>query len=234
MDPWSSFPLGTDGLSARYCELNRLGEWLRQPANALSSLSYLAVGVATFARAGGRIDAKLRNILGVSLILLGLGSGSFHASITLAAQELDMAATYAVVLALTVHAISQVAPKISALALLVALVAADVLLYAIDGYRFGPWLLPLLLLVLTASAVWVAARTTGRSKREFVLAFVGLGVGGASWILDDRKVACAPLSVLQWHALWHLATAFGAWRLFVYFDRVAPAAAERDVLRSAA
>ncbi len=219
-DPWAAFALSTDGLSARYCELNRLGEWLRQPSNTISSFSYLVAGVLVLRSMKGRADTSLRLVLGLSFFALGLGSQFFHASITLVAQELDMAGTYAAVLALIAIALRQRFERLPVELVLVALLVIDALFYAFEFYRHGPWLLPSLLGVTLVCAVAVAVHSgASRSLRSFGFAVAGLAVGAASWLFDDQKFLCDPRSALQWHALWHLATAFGAYQLFSYLHR---------------
>ena len=39
----------------------------------------------------------------------------------------------------------------------------------------------------------------------------------ASWILDITKTACAPDSIVQGHAIWHLLGAASAYCLYLYF-----------------
>lgn len=214
-DPWASLALSTDGLTARYCELNHLGEWLRQPSNALSSFSYVIAGVLVLLNTTGRVAKSLRFTLAASFFALGLGSQFFHASITLIAQQLDMAGTYATVLALIAIGLQQRFPRLHVLA---PLLVTDVLFYAFDLYLQGTWLLPLLIAIALIVTVVVALHEK-RPALHFGLAFLGLTIGGASWGFDDRKFLCDPQSVLQWHALWHLATAFGAYQLFLFLNR---------------
>ena len=37
------------------------------------------------------------------------------------------------------------------------------------------------------------------------------------WILDNTRVLCAPTSLLQGHAVWHILTAAAAGLMFVYY-----------------
>jgi hypothetical protein len=218
VDPWGLFALGTDGLTQRYCELNRLGEWLRQPANSCSSLAYVAAAIPVV-HLRRNVPSSLRTLVAGSLVALGLGSAFFHASIALVAQKLDMAGTYGVVLGLIAVGLVERFRRIDPRAAVVSVLALDVVFYAFDFYLYGPWLLPLLIVV--AIAVLVASRIASGPGGATALgvAFGGLGVGGAAWILDDHKVACAPVSPLQWHALWHIATAVALAATFRFFDR---------------
>ena len=220
MDPWASFALSTDGLRARYCELNHLGALLRQPSNTVSNLAYAFAGGLlwrTEAAAGRRLV-----VAACALCLLGLAVGSalFHASISLFAQQLDMAGAYAVLLAGSAAPLLLSRPASRdawGLGLLFALIA---LFYGFDLYLQGSWLLPLLVLVAGVSATWARRRAPAAYQGPWLWrAVCAVALAGVAWVLDDRKLGCMPNSWLQWHALWHLATAFAAHQLFTFHLR---------------
>lgn len=223
-DPWADWVLGTDGLRAQYCELNRLGAWLRQPVNTVTNLGFGAAGLAVLLdRTGGRLAGAPKWLFGLSLVALCLGSGWFHASITLTAQRADMGATYAVVLALIGYTGMVHRPRREWRAWLAVVVVLDVLFIAFDLFRQGTWLLPLLLAITLGGAVFAVVRWRPREGLgHLARAGLGLLVGGVSWGLDFHKVGCDPTGWFQWHGLWHLATAVGAWELFRFLDRAAP------------
>jgi predicted membrane channel-forming protein YqfA (hemolysin III family) len=223
-DPWAGWVLGTDGLRAQYCELNRLGQWLRQPVNTVTNLGFGAAGLAVLLdRSGGRLAGAPRWLFGLSLVALCLGSGLFHASITLTAQRADMGATYAVVLALIGYGVLVHRPRTEDRAWLAVIGVLDVLFVVLDLFRQGTWLLPLMLALTLAGAVVAVAGWRPRvGLGHLARAGVGLLVGAASWILDFHKIGCDPTGWFQWHGLWHLATAVGAWELFRFLDRTAP------------
>jgi hypothetical protein len=214
VEPWADWVVGTDGLGPRYCEANRLAEWVRQPANTWSNAAYAlaALGVAR----GG--DAAGAAIPAACLTGLALGSAFFHASLTLAAQRLDMDGAYAVSyagLALPA-ALRRPRRELPAWGALVA--AAVAASHAVDLHRAGPVLLPALLVAVGVVADRVRRRTGAPGLGRAVAAAVA---GGLCWILDDRKVLCATTSLLQWHAAWHVATALAAHELFRFHLRAA-------------
>jgi hypothetical protein len=222
-DPWADWALGTDGLAARYCELNRIGDWLRQPVNAVTNVAFAFTGVAVLRGGdrGGRLKGAPTVVFGASLLLLALGSGWFHASIALHAQRADMGATYAVVLALIGFAVMLLRPADERRRWLAAVLGADVVFVAFDLFRQGAWLLPVLLFGTLLAGIAVFARMRAELEhRHLALAALALVIGAVSWVLDDRKILCDPTSLFQWHGLWHVAMAFAALELFRYFDRV--------------
>lgn len=53
--------------------------------------------------------------------------------------------------------------------------------------------------------------------RYLAAAVLVLTAGFAAWTLDITRLVCAPASVLQGHALWHVAGAAAALLLFRYY-----------------
>jgi predicted membrane channel-forming protein YqfA (hemolysin III family) len=75
-------------------------------------------------------------------------------------------------------------------------------------------------LLLTGLALEVRVRRTrpaGVDGRWLTAAVLVLAIGFAAWVLDIRRIACSPESLLQGHALWHLAGAVGSLLLFRYY-----------------
>jgi hypothetical protein len=86
-------------------------------------------------------------------------------------------------------------------------------LHAFRRYAFG-------LLILTGLALELRVRRTRAAVvdgRWLTVAVLALAIGFAAWILDITRTACAPWSVLQGHALWHLAGAAASLLLFRYY-----------------
>jgi hypothetical protein len=203
---------------AEYCEAHtRCGPLaeraaVQQPANAWSNLAYLCVGALAWRR---RPDAT-RALFAASCAVLGVGSFLFHASVTREMQWLDMVGTYAVLIAVLARASSRAFHLADAPVALAALGAA--VLVAIFKWRIDAWIaLPLLLAACALPiAAWVRA---GRISTRRAL--VPLGLFAAAFALrqlDVAHVACAPQSLLQGHALWHLLTAASLGSAFFAFD----------------
>lgn len=85
--PWSGYEPGT----IRFCE-ERLCSWVVEPSNAFSNIGYVIVGVlvlATLARSRAPMI-----VIGVSSILIGLGSFAFHGTGTRVGELLDVSPMY--------------------------------------------------------------------------------------------------------------------------------------------
>ncbi|RIK99550.1 MAG: hypothetical protein DCC71_20215 [Proteobacteria bacterium] len=204
-DVWSRL---TPGDCAEYCEAHtRCGApsaraAIQQPLNAWSNAAFLFVGLLAWRRP----LAPTRALFAVSCALLAAGSFLFHASVTREMQWLDMAGTYAALVAVVARGAVQAFdwPELPVVA---AALAADA------GFALFKWridahvALPLLLLL---ASIPIAARVrAGRLSVRLALAPLGLfALAFALRQADVARVLCFPDSLLyQGHALWHVATA---------------------------
>src|SRR6185369_17380355 len=86
--PWGRFDPGT----VRFCE-ERLCAWVVEPANAWSNIAFLIVGAYLLVRTKQNRRTPLY-LVGVTSILVGLGSFLFHMSGTFFGEFTDLAAMY--------------------------------------------------------------------------------------------------------------------------------------------
>jgi hypothetical protein len=232
---WTDMPLGKAGLTAEYCEYNRMDAFIRQPVNAWSNLAYfflgawmLAVGIRDAAAKSGMNPLQRFPLMTIwlGLMLIGLCGGSFffHASVTRAGQRWDMTFTYAVALSLIAGAGYRWALMLGQResgqlrgVFLVAAVAAAVLMYAIKWRVEGKVALPSMMLIGIGLAVGLYCWR----RRQFQVGWLLLGIAAIVLAavcrgLDLAKVGCDPDGWLQLHAGWHLCTgwaAFSFWAL---------------------
>jgi dihydroceramidase len=228
--------------SACFCEAVR-PDGLAQPVNALTSLTYVALGL--WALAGGvrpspghepqhgsrRLTPRLMAATGVVLVALGAGSFVYHGSLTFVGQVLDVQGMYLLGVLLLVGALVRGGVLRPAPAPWVYLAAVGVLLVVQvlwpDSRRvlFGLVLLPGVLLE-------GLPRTTGVPWRSRPMLPFRVGVGMlvlayAAWLLDALKVLCWPTSPWQGHGLWHVLTALAAVLVVAHYART-PGAGRRS------
>lgn len=198
-----------DHIAAGDCELSR-GRWLGQPANALSSLSYVAAGSAMVATADRHPERRrgIERALGWATVAAGWGSVAYHGP---------------------GGSVSRVAHDASLLTMLGLLVAADVAVLRPELTPPTPVLAAVPVAALAASrsrhnllaqglvggaAVVVEAvrlrRAPDSARRRAEPAVVALA-GALHWSGRADAPLCRPRSWLQAHALWHAATAATLW-----------------------
>lgn len=92
---WSAYPPATCTATHCFCELPRTGKLLLQPANAWSSFGYVLIGCLMLVLPYGRdptsaLSPLSARVLGVTAIIVGIGSAPLHATLTLWGQFFDV------------------------------------------------------------------------------------------------------------------------------------------------
>lgn len=185
---------------------------LAQPANAVSSVAYVAAGLWLLARATrhGGAEARTQAVYGLALTSVGVGSIAFHGPQPAGARlvhDLTIAAVFAVVAGRGARVLLGRSEQVG------LLIAAG--LTAIAGVVMAarPDAGPPVNAVLAGSAVAMETRLhwTGRRPRRARLLGVAAGALVAGGVVNALGRTggpwCDPTSLFQGHAMWHLLTA---------------------------
>lgn len=209
-----------------FCERIRDGV-MRQPANTWSSLAFVAAGCWILGSDGAdrsrspSLRPVHRVLLGIAVVLIGVGSAFYHATLSFAGQFVDVFGMYLLAVFIVVYGWSRLRPlndgSVVALYAGINAVLAALLLWlpALRRYAFG-------VLILTGLALELRVRrrrAAGMEGRYLAAAVVVLAAGFVAWTLDITRVVCAPESIFQGHAVWHLAGAAASLLLFRYYTR---------------
>jgi len=226
---WSRWQPATCRPNHCFCETIRDAS-IAQPANALSSLGFIFVGLmivlAEFNSDPRRqyTNRMVREPIytrsyGCALILIGLGSAFYHASLTFVGQICDVSGMYVLITFALLYSMTRfktVRPAVflgSYLFLNLLLLWLQVSLPNVRRYAFAALVLILLFLELRARRRQVMSIESKWLWRSAAIMGVAFGI----WILDITRVACFPGSILQGHAIWHLLGALAAWCLYRYY-----------------
>ena len=218
---WVQFAPATCLGTHCFCETPRTGTLILQPANSWSSFGFVFVGwwiildrqrSATF---GGAVAAWY----GLTAIFIGVGSAMLHATLALWGQFLDVAGMYllgSLVLAWALRRWRGLSDR-SSVAIYVALcsVLIGLLLLVPETRR---WLFAVVL-VAAIAAEWFRARPRriGVAPRWFFTGLVANIAAFALWVPDQARTLCAPDSLWQGHAAWHLLGAVAVACSYVYY-----------------
>lgn len=211
-----------------FCEAVRAGP-IEQPANTLSSLAYLALGVwalVRLVRAPGRpAGSSVVLVPAVALVAcaVGLSSAYYHATLTFLGQYLDIMSMYLLGAVLVSGALWRrgTLGERGALAVFLGMV----LLLGVAQYAQPELRRVLFALVLVPGiALEHTPRVHGASRPRAALAPLRAGVvllvvAYAFWLVDQWRVLCWPDSWFQGHAAWHTLTAVATVLLVAHYAR---------------
>lgn len=207
-----------------FCELPRVGALIVQPSNSWSSFGYVVAGLlmilmATARDWSGAMPRAAGVVFGVSAIAVGLGSVLLHATLTLWGQFYDVLGMYLVVSFMLVSALARWRriPDRAAIGLYLALSGGlvTVLIVAPEVRR---WLFAVVLLLAIIVELGLARRKrAGVKTRYYLFGMLAMAVAFVIWNLDQHGIVCAPTSLMQGHAVWHLMGAWGMWLNFAYY-----------------
>ena len=184
------------------------GGLVRQPANTWSSFGFLLVALWV-ATNSGRRETTVRSALDRaetwlfvgSLVLVGLGSAFYHASLTFVGQVIDVSGMYLVASFILLHRLGprwRISPPWSVL----GFVLVNALLMTVQ--MTAPSLRRVAFGFLLVSALIVEWRSS-QAGRRWLATGASLMVGAfLIWVVDWQRLVCAPESLVQGHAIWHL------------------------------
>ncbi len=215
-----------------FCETVHAQDSVRQPANTVSSFGFVFVGIWMIAVSPVLLERRSRLLpmygaaLGTMAGIVGVGSAFYHASLTFIGQFFDILGMYLLASFVLVYALGRLngwsdrRSMAVYLVLNVVLTVIQIIIPDLRRYTFG---IVLVVGLVIEWLYWLRRRPT--MTRRWLQ--TGLGIFALAygiWILDNSRVVCAPQSLLQGHALWHLLGAVAVGCLFLYYasERSAP------------
>jgi hypothetical protein len=202
--PWSRFEPGT----IEFCE-RRLCAWIVEPSNTWSNLAYIAVGVyLLWVCRHDRRNAL--TAVGVTGVLVGIGSSIFHGTGTFFGEVLDVSAMYLISGLFVTFNVKRLLgwDDRKLIQLYVALSAASIALLIATKYSG----IPVFALQLVAAGV-MEIKLFRRHRRErrpdsyrpMTYLIIAFAVAFTFWRLDISGRLCDPDNhILTGHAAWHI------------------------------
>ena len=221
---WSRFAPANCTETRCFCEMPQTGALLLQPANSISSFGYVFAGLLMILLArlrDGRsaFPPLAAGVLGTSAIIVGIGSVLLHATLTLWGQFFDVLGMYLISGFFLVIALAKWRhiPDRRALVYYAVLCAVLVtILYALPEVR--RWLFAVVLIAaIILELVFARPRRPQVRTGYYIAGLIANIVAFTIWNLDQRGQLCAPDSLLQGHAVWHLLGAVALWFAFLYY-----------------
>jgi hypothetical protein len=245
---WAAWRPATCLPDACFCEAIGTG-FVRQPIDTWSNLAFVLVGLLILEdvwRSSSTRSSLLarRRVYGLvyvfAVILIGLGSWFYHASLTFVGQWFDVMGMYLLGTFMVLYNVARLSvspwvtpphasrqgigrPRsrmmsgrtfaLSYVLFNLALAISLIVVPELRRYLFGG-----LLVVTIALEVVIRRRTVTQIRTGYFIAALSIyGLAQFIWTLDLNHIICDPHGLLQGHALWHILTAASAGLLYWYY-----------------
>ncbi|MHA3980013.1 ceramidase domain-containing protein [Halovulum sp. GXIMD14794] len=240
------------GAGAMFCEAFR-DSWIRQPANTWSNLGFVAAGlwmVSHAAQAGRRASApgnifsnsrSLPILYAALVISIGPGSMALHGTGHAWGHSADVVAMFTFIMFPIAWAVTHLAggSERAFWTVYLALTGPVTLAHLLEVLPFSGIVLYAILIPTAVALELVRYFRKPTGTRSLILTLGALGcflLGFVAWRLSlTGAPLCAPGSLLQGHALWHLLCAAATVCLYLAYmnERTGAAADTRRAARSA-
>lgn len=238
MNIWANWQEARGLYNSSYQERVYVESIFRTRANTWSNLAYVLAGLyAVFFALRDWPDRKAPGnylqhhpamglAFGLACILLGLGSGLYHASLTKWGQHLDVAAMYPPLMMLIAiglgRQIRHIGPLPTWPLMLMVVAAAGIYLYIYKWQMSAQNVLATLLILVCALRLIEFFRKAPMKTRYFHLGFACLVIGVFFRQMDVANRFTGPDAWLQGHALWHCFTAASLGAIYAYYRSEPP------------
>ena len=221
---WAVYAPATCTATRCFCELPRIGSLIVQPANSFSSYGYAFAGFLMIVLSQGKnwnsgFHKHAASWFGVTAIFVGLGSVLLHATLTLWGQFFDVMGMYLVSGFMLVSAVTRwrnLSVRQAVSLYLVVVGGLLVVLYLVPEVRRSLFAV-VLIAAIALELVFARPRRPGVKVSYYLLGIVTKAVAFSIWNLDQHGIVCAPTSLFQGHAVWHLLGAVSLWFTFSYY-----------------
>ncbi len=214
--PWSEFKPAV----LQFCERS-LCEWIRQPANTWSNLSYILIGLWLIYQARKQKTPQT-SLLGVYAIVLGIMSAFYHASGTFIGEVLDFSSMFLLSSFCLSSSLSRFygwdykSLRIVSVATVAVSACLLVLFQSIGVELFATQLFATLIfefLIYRKKEI----QTVYKPLVSFIVCF---SLAYIVWQLDHKHIVCYPdFHWINGHAIWHILTAVGIYFIFKYYSQ---------------
>lgn len=217
--PWQGFEPAT----ISFCE-EQLCAWITQPANTWSNIGFIIIGIFIH-RLASRSGQNQLKVIGISSIVVGFGSGMFHASSTFFFEVFDLLGMFMIggmLLCLNLQRLLSFSNR-TLVAIYLSICCISVALMFV-WRPSGIATFSTLLTLACMSELLLHLRRDEISYKYFVFMSGTFALSFLFWGLDISKVLCRPDNhILTGHAVWHLLNATAIYFIYKFYEQFAAA-----------
>jgi hypothetical protein len=227
--PWHGFAPAT----IEFCE-EQLCSWVTQPSNTWSNLAFVFVGILIH-RLAVRNGHQGLKLIGYSAVLLGFGSGMFHASSTFFFEVFDLLGMFLISGILLCFNLQRLTGLSNRLNTIIYVVITSLSLGMMFVWRpSGIATFSLQLTIAMTLELLLHLRRDEISYKYFLYMCGTFMVSMVIWSLDISKKLCDPQNhLLTGHAVWHLLNALAIYFIYKFYTQFGSAKKGRFSLEPA-
>lgn len=235
---WSDWRQATCMPDSCFCEKPR-GTLLQQPTNTYSNLTFCLVGCIIYAMIARTLDQPSKEdaesvfwvyatVYATGCVLLGLGSGLYHASMVFAFQVVDNVGMYFIICWAFTYNLVRLSPERFQQAVFYSTYFSQIALFTYINIAFPVvrrYAFFVMVIIYIVSEYYVDVKKRGELSAEdyqmnwtvWFLALGSIALGFFLWNMDQNKVWCDPTSLFQLHGVWHSLCALSSFLLFYFY-----------------
>lgn len=222
---WDTWRIATCMPDECFCEAIRYEDTIRQPSNTWSSMAFTLIGLLVAGHALTQIDSQRRLstifalIFSIALIIIGVGSAFYHASMTFWGQFVDVGGMYLLVSFMLIYAWMRLY-GLSTTTGAILYPGINIILFA-SLYFFPETRRSLFAIVLLTGIgfelYYAISRKPEIKRTWFNTGLLLFAVAYGIWTLDNNGTFCTADSILQGHAIWHILGGVSSGMLYLYY-----------------
>lgn len=209
------------------CFMERIADQsIRQPIASWSSLSFVAVAmfmILDFKRNGQDLGLPAKRLLTMwfALMVTGLGSFLYHASLTFVGQLADVFGMYLITIAVLlarIESVRVITKRAYWSVFLISLFSTSIIQFLFPEVR--RFLFFALVLAVILVELLIRGERQAIERKYFFLALLSLGVGFIFWLIDRFRLLGSPEMLFQGHSVWHIFGAISSACIWLFISRL--------------